>query len=63
MPSSPSRLVDRHAHVGEEQLGGVLGVQADLVEVAAALEPVHAALDHDERHARVALARIGLARR
>src|SRR5918999_1480495 len=32
----------RHPHVVEEQLGGVLGVQAHLVEVAAALEPLHA---------------------
>jgi hypothetical protein len=35
-------------HIVEEQLGGVLGVLADLVEVAAALEPVHAALDDEQ---------------
>jgi hypothetical protein len=38
-------LAHRHAHVGEEQLGGVLRVQADLLEVAAALEALHAALE------------------
>ncbi len=36
---------DRNAHVGEEQLGGVLGVHPDLVEVAAALEALHAPLE------------------
>ena len=35
-------------HVGEEQLGGVLGVQADLLEVAAALEAVHAPLEDEQ---------------
>ena len=50
------QVADRHLHVGEEQLGGVLGVQADLVEVAAALEAVHAPLDHEQAHARVPLA-------
>jgi hypothetical protein len=38
----------RHVHIGEEQLGGVLGVHADLVEVSPPLEPVHAALDHHQ---------------
>ncbi len=38
----------RHVDVGEEQLGGVLAVHADLVEVAAALEAVHAALEHEQ---------------
>ena len=50
------QVVDRHLHVGEEQLGGVLGVQADLVEVAAPLEAVHAPLEHEQAHALVASA-------
>ena len=49
-------------HVGEEQLGGVLRVQADLLEVAAPLEAVHAPLEHEQRHALVPLARVGLDR-
>ena len=34
----PEQVRDRHLHVGEEQLGGVLRVLADLFEVAATLE-------------------------
>ena len=56
------QVLDRHLHVGEEQLGGVLRVQADLLEVAAALEAVHPALDHEQTHARVPLRRVGLDR-
>ncbi len=48
---------DGDAHVGEGQLGGVLGVLADLLEVAPALEALHAALDHDQADAAVALGR------
>jgi hypothetical protein len=39
---------DGHADVVEEQLGRVLAVHADLVEVAAALETGHVALDDQE---------------
>ncbi len=49
-------------HVGEEQLGGVLRVHPELLEVAAALEALHAALDHEQRDAAVALGGIGLQR-
>ena len=49
----------RHPHVVEEQLGGVLGVLADLVQVAAALEALHAALDHEQRDALVAGVGVG----
>ena len=44
----------RDADVVEGQLRGVLGVLADLVQVAAALEALHAALDHEQRDALVA---------
>ena len=57
-PSSPSRLSDRHPHVGERQLGGVLRVQAQLVEVAAALEAGHAALEDHQRHAAAPVVRV-----
>ena len=59
-PLLAEAVLDRDAHVVEEQLRRVLGVHADLVEVAATLEPVHAALEHEQRHAAVALRRIGL---
>ena len=49
-----------HAHVVEEQLGGVLAVEADLLEVAATFEAGHAALDDEQRHPAVALRRVGL---
>jgi hypothetical protein len=52
----------RHTHVGEEQLGGVLGVHADLVEVAPPLEALHAALEDQQRHPGVLQRRIGLHR-
>ena len=41
----------RHAHVLEEQLGGVLRVLADLLEVAPALEAGTVGLDQHQRHA------------
>ena len=56
------QVVDRHVDVGEEELGGVLRVQADLLEVATALEAVHAAFEHEQAHARVPLRRVGLDR-
>ena len=48
--------------VGEEQLGGVLGVHPDLLEVPPALEARHPALQHEQAHPRVALGRVGLDR-
>ena len=51
----------RHLDVVEEQLGGVLGVLADLVEVAAALEALHAALDDEQADALVAGVGVGAA--
>ena len=55
MPSSPSRFSAGTLHVGEGQLSGVLSVQADLVQVPAALEPLHAAFDDQQRKALRAL--------
>ncbi len=52
----------RHPHVGEEELGGVLGVQTDLVEVATPFEALHAALEDQQAHALVALGGVGLDR-
>ena len=49
------QVLDRNAHVVEGQLGGVLGVLADLLEVAPALEALRAALDHEQADAAVAL--------
>ena len=54
------QVLGGHLHVGERQLCGVLRVQADLVEVAAALEALHAALDDQQREALGALVGIGL---
>ena len=48
-----------HPHVGERQLGGVLGVQPHLVEVAPALEALHAALDDEQADALVAGVGVG----
>jgi hypothetical protein len=48
-----------HPDVGEGQLGGVLGVQPHLVEVAPALEPGHVALDRQQRDPLVARFRVG----
>src|SRR5699024_4060754 len=44
-PFGPDEVLGGHAHVLEEQLGGVLRLHADLVEVAPTLEAGHAALD------------------
>jgi hypothetical protein len=52
-PSVAEQVLDGHPHVVEEQLGGVLAVQADLVEVAAPLEALHAPLEHQQAHALV----------
>ena len=61
-PSSvPSRFDGRHPHAVEEQLGGVLPVLADLVQHAAAREPLAAlGLDDDQRDAGRGVVRIGL---
>ncbi len=48
-----------HADVVEEQLRSVLGVHADLVQVAAALEAGHVPLDHQQADALVPLFRVG----
>ena len=56
------QVLHRDDDVVEEQLGGVLGVQSDLVQVAAPLEAVHAPLEHHERHAGVTSLGIGLHR-
>ena len=50
----------RHAHVLEEQLGGVLRVLADLLEVAPALEAGAVGLDQHQRDALGAGRRVGL---
>ena len=39
---------DGHLDIVEEQFGGVLGVEAHLVEVAASFEASHAVLDHEQ---------------
>ncbi|PRC61167.1 hypothetical protein C6A85_11725, partial [Mycobacterium sp. ITM-2017-0098] len=41
-----------HFHVGERQFGGVLRVEADLVEFAAAFETLHSALDDTLQYAK-----------
>jgi hypothetical protein len=53
-------LSRRDLDVVEEQLGGVLRVLADLLEVAPALETGHAALEHEQADAAMALRRVGL---
>ena len=60
LPSSPSRFSTGNLDVGERQFGGVLRVQSDLVQMAAALEALHAAFDDEQRKALRALVRIGL---
>ena len=56
------QVLGRHAHVVEEQLGGVLAVHADLVEQLAAREPLEvvAGLGDDQRHAGGAVFAAGL---
>ena len=51
----------RYPAVGEEQLRGVLGMEADLLEVPAPFEPFGAALDHEQTHALMPFRRVGLA--
>ncbi|MCO5556213.1 hypothetical protein L7F22_009759 [Adiantum nelumboides] len=58
----PEQVRHRDLDVGEGQLRGVLGVLAELVQVAAALEALHPALEHEQAHALVLLRRVGLHR-
>ena len=44
---------DRHPHVGERQLAGVLGVQTDLLEIASAGEARGVGLDDQQRQSLV----------
>ena len=53
------QVLGGHLHVGEGQLRGVLGVETDLVEVAAALEARHPPLDDQQREAQRALVGVG----
>ncbi len=46
-------VLGREVQVVEEQLGGVVGVLADLLDLAAAREALHVALDDDHREALV----------
>ena len=47
----------RNLDVGEEQLGGVLGMQAHLVEIASSFEAGHAVLDDEQGQASVRILR------
>ena len=51
----PEQVLGGHLDVGERQFGGVLRIQPDLVQVAATLEALHAALDDEQREALRAL--------
>src|SRR5271165_2504384 len=50
----------RYPHVVEGQLGRVLRVQADLVQLATALEALHTPLDHEQGESQRALVGTGL---
>ena len=54
-PRRAEQVVDGHPDVAEEQLGGVLGVLAELVQFATALEARHPALHHQQAHPLMAL--------
>ena len=58
-PSSPSRFAAGHRARREGELRGVLGVHPDLLQVAAALEAGHAALDDEQADAVVARVGVG----
>ena len=62
MPFVAEPVGDRHPHVAEEELGRVLGVEADLVEVATPFETRPVGLDDDEAEAPVLLGGVGLGR-
>lgn len=49
MPLFFEKVVDGYPHVGEGQLAGVLGVQADLLQIAAAVKPRCFGVDHQQR--------------
>ena len=55
-------VLDRDPHVVEEQLRRVLCMEPELVEVAAPLESLGTTFDDEQRHASVALRRVGLDR-
>ena len=54
------QVFGRHAHVVEEELGGVLRLHAHLLQLAALAEARHAGLDQQEARALGAGSRIGL---
>ena len=54
------QVLDGHFDIGERQLCGVLGVQADLVEVTSAFEARHPALHGQQGKPLRALVRVGL---
>ena len=58
----PEEIVDGHRHVGEEQFRGVLGMEAELLQVASALESLHPAFEDEERDPAMLLGRVGLHR-
>ncbi len=49
------QVLDRDARLRERQLGGVLGVLADLLQVAPTLEALGAALEDEQRDVAVAV--------
>ncbi|MNM35126.1 hypothetical protein D3C81_457980 [compost metagenome] len=55
------QVAHRHTDIVEEQLGGVGGMLADLVQLAPAAEPFTVALDHDQAAALGPGTRVGLA--
>ncbi|SPA54634.1 protein of unknown function [Cupriavidus taiwanensis] len=55
------QVASRHPDVVEEQFGGVLGVHADLLQLAAAAEALAIGFDHDQADALGAGRRVGLA--
>ena len=62
MSANPLAHLTQHValgdlHIGEDQLRGVLAVQSQLVQVAAARETGHTAFEHQQRQATVAVGR------
>ncbi len=58
-PLLAQQIRRRHPHVGEAEFGRVLGLHADLVEIAATLEAGHVTLDAEQAEALGALLGIG----
>ncbi len=54
------QIFGRNSNIFENQLGGVLRMEADLFEVASPAEPFHTLLDDQQAHAAVCLGRVGL---